>query len=53
MVPSVDDVLSQLSGAKAFSKLEANFGFYQIEPTPESAPRNRLGGSAITGYSSE
>jgi len=37
MLPSVDDVLSQLSGAKVFSKLDANSGFYQIEPTPQSA----------------
>ena len=37
MLPSVDDVLSQLSGAKVFSKLDANSGFYQIELTPESA----------------
>ena len=38
MLPSVDDVLSQLSGAKVFSKLDANSGFYQIELTPQSAP---------------
>ena len=37
MLPSVDDVLSQLSGAKVFSKLDANSGFYQIELTPQSA----------------
>ena len=37
MLPSVDDVLSQLSGAKVFSKLDANSGFYQIELTPELA----------------
>ena len=37
MLPSVDDVVSQLSGAKVFSKLDANSGFYQIELTPQSA----------------
>ena len=37
MLPSVEDVLSQLSGAKVFSKLDANSGFYQIELTPQSA----------------
>ena len=37
MLPSVDDVLFQLSGAKVFSKLDANSGFYQIELIAESA----------------
>ena len=37
MLPSVDDVLSHSSGAKVFSKLDANSGFYQIELTPLSA----------------
>ena len=37
MLPSVDEVLSQLSGAKVFSKLDATSGFYQIELTPQSA----------------
>ena len=37
MLPSVDDVPSQLSGAKVFSKLDANSGSPQIEVTPESA----------------
>ena len=29
-LPKVDDVLAQLAGAKIFSKLEANSGFWQI-----------------------
>ena len=37
MLPSVDDVLSQLRGAKVFSKLDANSCFYHIELTPEWA----------------
>lgn len=37
MLPSIDDVVSQLSNAKFFSKLDANSGFYQIEITPELA----------------
>ena len=37
MLPSVDDLLSQLSGTKVFSKSDANSGFYQIDLTPESA----------------
>ena len=37
MLPSVDDILAQLSGAKVFSKLDANSGFYLIDLTPEPA----------------
>ena len=37
MLLSVDNVLSQLSDAKVFLKLNANTGFYQIELTPELA----------------
>jgi len=37
MLPSVNDMLFQLSGAKVFSKLDANSGFYQIKLTPQSA----------------
>ena len=29
-LPKVDDTLAQLSGAKVFSKLDANSGFWQI-----------------------
>ena len=35
-LPTVDDVLAQLSGAKMFSKLDANSGFWQIPLTEES-----------------
>ena len=37
VLPAVDDVLAQLSGAKVFSKLDANSGFYQIQLTEESS----------------
>ena len=37
MLPSVDDVLSQLSDARVFSNLDVTSGFYQIKLTPESA----------------
>ena len=36
-LPSVDHTLAQLSGATVFSKLDANSGFWQIGPSPESA----------------
>ena len=35
-LPKVDDTLAQLSGAKLFSKLDANSGFWQIPLTPAS-----------------
>ncbi len=37
-LPSVDQVLAQLAGAKKFSKLDANSGFWQIPLSPESIP---------------
>ena len=36
-LPAVDQVLAQLSGARVFSKLDANSGFWQIPLAPESA----------------
>ena len=38
-LPKVDDTLAQLSGAKVFSKLDANSGFWQI---PLSQPSRLL-----------
>ena len=35
-LPRVDDTLAQLSGAKLFSKLDANSGFWQIPLSPAS-----------------
>ena len=35
-LPRVDEILAQLSGAKVFSKLDANSGFWQIPLTDES-----------------
>ena len=37
-LPSVDQVLAQLAGAKVFSKLDANSGFWQIPLSQESIP---------------
>ena len=36
--PCVDYTLAQLAGAKIFSKLDANSGFWQISLSPESRP---------------
>ena len=35
-LPKVDDILAQLTGAKLFSKLDANSGFWQIPLAPSS-----------------
>ena len=35
-LPTVDDVLAQLSGATIFSKLDANSGFWQVPLAPQS-----------------
>ena len=35
-LPKVDNTLAQLSGAKLFSKLDANSGFWQIPLAKES-----------------
>ena len=37
ILPSVETLLAQLGGAKHFSKLDANSGFWQIEMDPESS----------------
>lgn len=37
ILPSVDQILAQLSGAKVFSKLDANSGFWQVKLAHESA----------------
>lgn len=34
IMPSVEHTLAQIRGAKYFSKLDANSGFWQIELTP-------------------
>ena len=36
-LPAVDQILAQLSGAKIYTKLDANSGFWQIPLSPESA----------------
>ena len=35
--PAVEQVLAQLSGAKVFTKLDANLGFFKIPLAPESS----------------
>ena len=35
-IPRVDDILAQLAGAKVFSKLDANSGFWQIPLSKKS-----------------
>jgi hypothetical protein len=35
-LPKVDETLAQLSGARVFTKLDANSGFWQIPLPPES-----------------
>ena len=37
MLPSVEYILAQIGGAKYFSKLDANSGFWQVELDPESS----------------
>ena len=37
ILPSVDHTLAQTGDAKYFPKLDANSGFWQIEPSPESS----------------
>lgn len=37
MMPSVEHTLGQIGGAKYFSKLDANSGFWQVALAPESA----------------
>ena len=37
-IPSVEETLGKLAGAKVFSKIDANYGFYQINLAPESRP---------------
>jgi hypothetical protein len=36
-LPAIDQILAQLAGAKVFSTLDANSGFWQIPLDPESA----------------
>ncbi|KAL5503306.1 hypothetical protein EMCRGX_G010234 [Ephydatia muelleri] len=38
MLPCVEQILAQLSGAKVFSKLDANSGFWQIKLSESSSP---------------
>ena len=36
MLAAIDQMLARMAGAKVFSKLDCNSGFYQIQPLPES-----------------
>ena len=38
ILPAVDQTLAQIAGAKVFSKLDANSGFWQVSLAPESRP---------------
>ena len=38
LLPTVEEALAQIGGAKVFSKLDANSGFWQIELSNNSAP---------------
>ena len=35
-VPTIEETLQEMSGAKVFSKLDLNMAFHQVELTPES-----------------
>ena len=37
-MPAVEKILAQLGGAKVFTKLDANSGFWQMPLSPESSP---------------
>ena len=37
ILPSVEQTMAQIGGAKHFTKLDANSGYWQIELDPESA----------------
>ena len=37
ILPSVEHTLAQIGGAKIFTKLDANSGFWQVELSPESS----------------
>ena len=45
-IPRVDDILAQIAGAKVFSKLDANSGFWQIP----LAKKSRLLTTFITPF---
>ena len=38
ILPAIDQTLAQVAGAKVFSKLDANSGFWQVPLAPESRP---------------
>ena len=51
--PTVEGILSQLSGAKVLSKLDANSGFWQIPLNPSSRCfLHHLGATTLTSYHS-
>ena len=41
-LPAVEQTMAQLAGAKIFSKLDANSGFWQILPNPRVNPSHDL-----------
>ena len=36
ITPTIDDIVSKMSGSKIFSKLDLNAGYHQVELAPES-----------------
>ena len=55
-IPKVDDTLAQLTGARVFSKLDANSGFWQIPLAEESRPLTTFhhsGDTVSTNFHSE
>jgi hypothetical protein len=41
-IPTVDEIMAQLSGSKIFSKLDANSGFWQISLAKTSQPLTKF-----------
>lgn len=39
LLPRIDDTLDALSGAKLFSTLDLNSGYWQVGITPEDRPK--------------
>ena len=49
-LPAIDQTLAQLAGAKVFTKLDANSGFWQIPLAPMSALLTTLHRLGVIGF---
>ena len=49
-LPAVDQTLAQLAGAKVFTKLDANSGFWQIPLSPDDIQHSIRGGITFVDY---